>query len=136
MRQWLAPALGSLVFWGFSGFIPKLTTRYIAPKSAILFETVGGIIVSLIVLSTLDFKPDMNPKGVLLAMTTGALAFTGELLFYHAVLKGPVSLVATFAGLYPMVAVLLAVILLQEPISFKHGLGIILGLVSMVLIAS
>ncbi len=136
MKQWLAPAFGALMFWGLSGFIPKLTTRYIAPKSAILFETLGGIIVSLIVLYTLNFRPDMNPKGVLLAMATGAMAFTGQLLFYHAVLKGPVSLVAMFAGLYPIVAVLLAVTLLREPMSLKHGLGVILGLVSMVLIAT
>jgi transporter family protein len=136
MKQWLAPALGAFVFWGFSGFIPKFTIRYIAPKSAILFETLGGMIVAFTVLWSLNFRPDIHPKGILLAMATGALGFSGQLLFYHAILRGPISLVAVICGLYPIGTTILAATILQEPITLKHGLGIVLGLASMTLIAS
>jgi bacterial/archaeal transporter family protein len=136
VKQWLLPAFGALIVWGFSGFIPKLTIRYIGPKSAMIYESLGVITMALIVLCSLEFKPDIHPRGILLAITSGALAFSGQLLFYHSILRGPVSLIAIFSGLYPIVTVLLAVIFLQEPISLKHGLGIVLGLLSMALIAS
>lgn len=136
MKPWLLPAFGALIAWGFSGFIPKLTTKYIGPKSAMIYESLGVITMALIVLSSLGFKPDVHPRGIMLGITSGALAFSGQLLFYHAIIRGPLSLIAIFSGLYPIVTVLLAMILLQEPISLKQGLGIVLGLLSMTLIAS
>ena len=136
MRHWLLPTFGAFFFWGFTAFLPKLTVRYLSPKSALLFETLGGMIVAFIILASLKFRPDIHPKGVLLAMASGALAFSGALCFYYAVSKGPVSLVATVSGLSPVIPVLLAMFVLQEPLSMKQGLGIVFALLSMVLIAT
>jgi bacterial/archaeal transporter family protein len=136
MTHWLLPTFGAFFFWGFTAFLPKLTVRYLSPKSALLFETLGGMIVAFIILSSLKFKPDLHPKGILLAMTSGALAFSGALCFYYAASKGPISLVATVSGLSPVMPVLLAMIVLREPLSVKQGLGIVLGILSMALIAA
>jgi len=38
MKQWLLPTFGAFVLWGLWSFIPKITTKYISPKSAIVFE--------------------------------------------------------------------------------------------------
>ena len=136
MKQWLLPTFGALVLWGLWSFIPKITTRYISPKSAIVFEVLGGILMAVIVLATLKFKPDIHPKGVLLAMTTGILGFAGALCFLYAASKGPISLVALLSALYPVIAIVLAVLFLHESISIKQGLGIVLGLGAMILIAT
>lgn len=136
MRQWLLPTFGAFVLWGVWSFIPKITTRFITPKSAVLFEVAGGIVVALVVLISVRFKPDIHPIGVALALTTGILGFTGALLFLYAAAKGPISLVAVLSALYPVITVLLSIIFLKEAISLKQWLGIALGLVSMILIAA
>lgn len=136
MKQWLLPTFGAFVLWGLWSFIPKITTKYISPKSAILFEVLGGMLIAIIVLFSLKFKPDIHPKGVLLAITTGILGFAGALCFLYAASKGPISLIALLSALYPVIAIVLAMIFLNESISIKQGLGIVLGLGAMILIAT
>ena len=136
MKEWLLPTFGTIVFWGLWGFIPKITTKYISPKSAIVFETLGGIILGIVILISLKFKPDIHPKGVLLAVLTGLLGFAGALCFLYAALKGPISLVAVLSALSPIITVLLAMFFLNETITIKQGLGIVLGLGAVVLIAT
>ena len=136
MKPWLLPTFGTFVLWGVWSFITKITTKYISPKSAILFEVLGGMIIATIVLFSLKFKPDIHPKGVLLAITTGALGLTGALCFLYAASKGPISLVAVLSALYPVIAVVLAMIFLEESVSVKQGLGIVLALGAMILIAT
>ena len=135
MNQWLLPTIGALVLWGFWSFIPKIMMRYISPKSAMLFEVLGGLLVAVIVLISLDFKPDIHPKGALLAIVTGILGFSGALCFLYAASKGPISLVAVISALYPAIAIILAVLLLKEPLTLRQGMGIILGIGALILIA-
>ena len=136
MKQWLFPAFGAFMLWGLWSFIPKFTTKYISPKSAIIFEVVGGIIFAIIVLISLKFKPDIHPKGVLLAMSTGSIGFAGALCFLYAASRGPISLVALLSALYPVIAIILAFLVLNEPITIKQGLGIVLGIGAMILLAT
>ena len=136
MKQWLLPTLGAFFLWGLWSFIPKITTRYISPKSAILFECLGGLIFALIVLISLKFKPDFHPKGALLAISTGMLGFAGALCFLYAATKGPISLVAILSALYPIIAIVLAWWFLGETFTLKQGLGIVLGIGAMILLAT
>ena len=136
MKEWLLPTFGTIIFWGLWGFIPKITTKYISPKSAIVFETLGGIILGIVILISLKFKPDIHPKGVLLAVLTGLLGFAGALCFLYAALKGPISLVAVLSSLSPIITIILAMFFLNETITIKQGLGIVLGLGAVVLIAT
>ena len=94
------------------------------------------MLIAIIVLFSLKFKPDIHPKGVLLAITTGILGFSGALCFLYAASKGPISLIAILSALYPIIAIVLAIIFLNESISMKQGLGIFLGLGAMILIAT
>ena len=136
MKEWLFPTFGAFLLWGLWSFIPKITTKYISPKSAIIFEVLGGIIFATIVLISLKFKPDIHPKGIMLAISTGILGFAGALCFLYAASKGPISLVAILSALYPIIAIVLAMFFLNETITIKQGMGIILGLGSMILLAT
>jgi len=136
MKQWLLPTFGAFVLWGLWSFFPKITTKYISPRSAILFEVLGGMLVAIIVLFSLKFKPDIHPKGVLLAISTGILGFAGAFCYLYAASKGPISLIAVVSALYPVIAIVLAVIFLNESISIKQGVGIVLGLGGMILITT
>jgi transporter family protein len=57
------------------------------------------------------------------------------LAYLFAVSRGPVTIISTVTALYPILAVLLAYLFLNEPISVKQGLGILLGPVAIVLIS-
>ncbi|MFH1242723.1 MAG: EamA family transporter [Pseudomonadota bacterium] len=136
MKEWILPTFGAFILWGFWGFIPKVTTRYIDPRSAIVYEVLGGILVATVVFCLLNFRLETHPKGILLAITTGVLGFLGALLFLVAVSKGPVTLVATLSALYPVISITLAVFLLNETVTLKQGVGIVFALIAMILVAT
>ena len=123
--QWIVPASVTLVCWGVWSFIPKITTRYISPMSAMVYEVIGAIIVGSVILTRLDFRPDINPKGVCLAVVTGMVGLTGALGFLFAVKNQKVSVVAMFTSLSPVITLILGWLVLKEPITLKEGLGII-----------
>lgn len=135
MREWILPALGTFVFWGLWGFFPKITTRYISPVSAIVFEAAIGLPVALIVLIFLRFRPELHPRGVVLASLTGVLGIVGALFFLFAVRRGPASLVASFTAVYPALTVLLAVVFLGERLVLRQWLGVGLAMIAMLLVA-
>lgn len=135
MKDWILPAMGTFLFWGLWGFFPKLTVRYVSPVSAIVFEALIGVPVALVVLSAIGFKPDLHPRGVLLASLTGVLGILGALMYLTAVQRGNTSLVATFTALYPALTVLLAVLFLGERLVLRQWLGVGLALVAMLLVA-
>ncbi|ACK73278.1 protein of unknown function DUF6 transmembrane [Gloeothece citriformis PCC 7424] len=135
-KEWILPTLGALIFWGFWGFIPKITTQYIEPKSAIVYEVIGAMIVGMIVLFSLQFQPDTHPKGIVLAITTGMLGLLGAFCFLNAVSKGAVVLVSTLSALYPVVTICLATFILGETISIQQGVGIALAVLAIILITA
>ena len=95
MNSWILPAFLTLICWGVWGFIPKITTQYITPMSAMVYEAIGVGIMGCVVLVLLGFHPDTNPKGVGLAILTGILGISGALgylfavKFYHRFLLSP-----------------------------------------------
>jgi transporter family protein len=134
MTGWKLPAFGVFLAWGLWSFIPKLTVRYIDPRSAAVYESFGTIIVALGLLAAMQFRVHAHPVGIALALATGTLGLLGAWCFLVAVARGPVSLVTTLSALYPALTVTLAVIFLGETITLKQACGMALALVSLVLI--
>lgn len=136
MKEWILPTIGALLCWGIWGFIPKITTHYISPKSAIIYEVIGAIILGIIALFHLQFQPDTHPKGIILAISTGMLGFLGAFCFLNAVSKGPVTLVSTLAALNPVVSIFLAILFLQETLTIQQGIGMAFAVLAMILITA
>ncbi|HYE38271.1 DMT family transporter [Methylocaldum sp.] len=135
MPHWLLPAATAFICWGVWAFLPKLTTRYIDPKSAIIYEAAGGLIVAIVVLALIVFKPATDQRGVVLALGTGIFGAMGAFAYLYAMTKGPVTLVSTATALYPILAIVLACFFLNESVTVRQGIGIVLGLIAMVLIS-
>lgn len=136
MKDWIVPALGAMMFWGLWGFLPKITTTYLNPRSAIVYEVLGAIVLAIAMLISLNFQPQVHPIGIGLAMTTGMLGFGGAFCFLTAVMTGPVTLVSTISALYPTVSIFLAIAFLHETITLQQGIGIVLAIVAMILVAA
>ena len=133
MKAWLLPASITMICWGIWGFIPKITTRYINPLSASVFEGLGSAIFAIIILFSLSFKPEIHPKGVSLAFITGFLGMLGALFYLFAMPKGKVSVIATMTALNPIITIGLAYFILKEPITLKEGLGMVFAFIAIVL---
>ncbi|MCP4120095.1 MAG: DMT family transporter [Desulfobacteraceae bacterium] len=125
MTTWILPASVTLVCWGIWSFIPKITTRYISPMSAMIYETIGAAIMGFIVLTLVDFRPDVHIKGICLGIATGIIGLTGCLGFLFAVKSGKVSVVAMFTAMSPVITIALGYLVLKEPLTLKEGLGIL-----------
>lgn len=136
MQQWIWPTVGTFIFWGFAAFIPKITMKYIDPNSAIVYEALGVVALSIIVLFFLKFRLNPQPIGAMLAIMTGMLGFVGALCFLVAVSRGPVSLIAPLSALYPIVSIVLALFFLGETISIKQMAGIGFAMIAIIMIAS
>jgi transporter family protein len=134
MTSWKLPAFGVFLAWGLWSFVPKLTVRYIDPRSAAVYEALGALLVAVGIWFSMQFRLQTQATGIALAFTTGVLGLLGALSFLVAVARGPVSLVTILSALYPVLTVCLAVLFLGETITLRQGCGMVLALVSMVLI--
>lgn len=136
MGYWFIFGLFALILWGVWGFLPKLATRYIEPQSVLVFQTIGSILVTIVILATIDFKPELHTKGVTLAIVTGIIGTLGTASFLYSIAKGKASIVVTMTALYPIITIILSLLILKESITIKQGIAIILALTAMALFAS
>jgi bacterial/archaeal transporter family protein len=134
MTNWLLPTIGAMLCWGLWGFIPKQTTKYLTPTSAIFYEVLGGVVFAGLVLLFTRTPPTFHPQGAALAMSTGMLGFLGALCFLTAVTRGPVTLVSIVSALYPVVTIFLSIVVLHEGLTLRQGIGVILAGLALVLI--
>ncbi|MBI4148727.1 EamA family transporter [Candidatus Woesearchaeota archaeon] len=137
MQTWLVYAILAFLLWGFWGFFPKLTTAYIKPPSAMVYETAGALIVAVVVLLFLiKGRPELHSKGILFAVVTGMAGITGAFFFLSSLsVGGKTSVVVTLTALYPLITILLSVLFLHETVTITQGMGILLALIAILLIS-
>lgn len=136
MRAWVIPTLLALFTWSLWAFLPKIATRYIDANSAMVYQALGAMLVGLGTLIVLRFKVQFNVPGFSLSVVIGVLGFVGVLLYLIALSRGPLTLVAPMSALYPLVAIILGFIFLQETVTPKQGVGIALSLAAILLIST
>lgn len=135
MANWLAPSLLALMSFGLWGLFTKLAINYIDSKSAIVFQTAGVLIVGLITLCLVNFKPATDIKGLGFGLLTGIAYGVGCLFYFIAVDKGKVTTVVTLTALYPFITIILSYFLLREGINLKQCCGIVLALAAIYLMS-
>jgi len=136
MDKWLVSAILSLLIYGLWGFFPKIAVTFINPQSALIFEVVGAIIVGMAALAWSGFRPQLQPTGVLFAVLTGIAGMLGTLFYFAAASKGKISVVVSLTALYPLITIILAAIILREPITVKQIFGMVFALIAICLFAA
>lgn len=124
MTNWLTPSIFALLSFGFWGLFTKLSVEYIDFKSAIIYQTLGVILVGSLGLWLVDFKPATDARGFGFAILTGIAYGLGCLFYFIAASKGKIISVVTLTALYPMVTILLAYFILQETFTLRQLSGI------------
>lgn len=135
MTTWFPAAFFSLISFGVWGFFTKLAVVHIDSKSALIFQTVGVVIVGVITLNMIHYKPSTDAKGLGYAILTGIAYGVGCLFYFIAASKGKIITVVTMTALYPLITILLASLLLNESVTAKQWLGISLAIGSIILMS-
>jgi transporter family protein len=136
MTAWLPAAIIALFSFGLWGFFTKLAILYVDSRNALIFQTVGVLIIGLITLSLIDFKPSTDLKGIGFGVLTGLAYGVGCLFYFIAADKGKLITVVTMTALYPLVTILLSYLLLKEGINLKQFCGVILALIAIYLMST
>jgi transporter family protein len=135
MRGWLLNSLMAFACFGLWGFFPKVAVRYINPKSALIYEVMGGVLVAVVTWFTMRKGIEHDLRGVTPALVTGVVGYLGMFFFLHAVELGKVSVVASLTAVYPVVTILLAAIILKEQITYVQYFGILMAMAGVVLLS-
>lgn len=134
-NQWFLPAMMALFTWGVTAFLPKLVLKRLKPLHMIVYSSFFFMVTAFAVqLFYLDQGLQFDPRGAALALATGCCGAFGQIFYLQALKNGSVVHVSMISSLYPLIATLLAFIFLQEPITIRQALGVLLGLSSIILL--
>jgi transporter family protein len=134
--NWGTATFISLCSFGLWGLFTKLSVIHIDSKSALIFQTLGVMVIGIVTLGLMKFKPATDVKGVSYAVLTGMAYGVGCLFYFFAASKGKIITVVTLTALYPLVTIVLAYWLLKEAVSIKQCMGICLGFVAILLMST
>lgn len=125
----------AMLTFGAWGFFPKLAVNYINPQSALIYQVIGGLLVGIVGLAMLNFKPETHPVGIVYALLTGITGVLGTFFYYAAASRGQISVVVSLTALYPLITILLAVIFLHETLVLKQVIGLCFAVAAIVMLA-
>ena len=112
-----------------------MAVTYIDAKSALFYQALGIALIGVITLALLKFKPGIEMKGVSFAVLSGVVNGVGLLLYLVAADKGKITQVVTITGLYPLITIFLAFMILHEGVNLKQGAGILMALAAIYLLS-
>lgn len=136
MPNWLISSFIALLFFGLWGFFSKLALFHLNAKTALILQTVGVVIISLFMLKGLDYKTIWHPKGTHFGILTGVAYGLGCLFYLIAADKGKLVTVVTLTALYPLVTIFCSFIWLNEAITIRQCVGIVLALSAIVIMST
>jgi bacterial/archaeal transporter family protein len=119
-------------------FASKLGLKQGVPDSTMFYLFIwGSLPVALVLLAVKGFQVEKSPKGILCGILVGILGGAGQMAMLRAlaVPGGNTSVISTITGLYPMVTVVLAVLLLRERVTAVQSLGLVLSATAIVIFA-
>lgn len=134
--SWVSASILALLSFGLWGLFTKLAVIHLDYKSALIYQSLGVLLVGLATLGMVEWKPMTNLKGSSYAILTGVAYGIGCLFYFIAASKGKIITVVTLTALYPLITIALAYFLLNESVSLKQVLGIVFALLAIFLMSS
>jgi drug/metabolite transporter (DMT)-like permease len=129
-------ALGAGVAFGlYSSCVGQIETGVFAPL-AVSRATAALLVTAIVVATRVHVRASFagRPRLVGLVILVGILDLAGNALFLVGAQLGGLALAAVLASLYPVATVILAAVVLGEPIGRVHATGIAVAAVAAMLI--
>jgi len=133
--RWQFYAVLTWVVWGFWGYLPKRALASLDPRSVLVLEGLGGVLVALTILLSSGGRVAVDRSGMLAAVATGICGLGGAYFFLLALQRGKASVIVPFTSLYPLVTLTLSVLFLRERPSPANLLGIALAVAAVILLS-
>jgi transporter family protein len=134
---WVLWGLVGAVTLGIGDFLSKFSINRIGAHSHLFWlSIISNFVVSINYLIDKPNRPlpPLFGRSGLYAILGLVVNLFGALLFFLAFDYGEVSLIAPVSSVYPAFTALMAVRFLHEKISFRHGMGIGLAILGLILI--
>ena len=126
--NWLGFSLMAVGLWGAWGFLGKVAAQRLPAPQVYLLAISGHLVVTGYLLGGGLGAVSWQPWGVGAALGAGLAMALGLLFFFEALARGPATVVVPLTALYPVVAVVLSRIFLQEALTLRHLAGLALAL--------
>ena len=134
---WLFFSFLAIALWGVWGAVSKAASVAVpSPTDLQVISTIGVVPIALLLVASPNFRKRTSSlgKGVAYGALTGLCGSVGNLaLFASLNLGGDASTVLPLSGVYPLVTVLLATLILRERLNLVQVGGIVLALGALVL---
>lgn len=130
-------AIVTMVTWGLWAIFARLATNSLLPETALVVSYAAGTVISGVYIGIAQKTPtDVTYGGLFYAVLAGVASASGGIALYVALEKGDAAIVTTISALYFVVAAIIAVIFLEEPLQATDVVGILLAGIAITLIAN
>ena len=131
LSAWLLVALIPIMLWGIAGLLQKLATNDISGELATLWFLAAFVPVAICILVQQSLPARIAPGTWLFVAALGLTFALGNYALLAAFASnGKASVITPLAGLYPLVSIPIAILLLGERIGWRESMGITLALIS------
>jgi bacterial/archaeal transporter family protein len=132
---WLWYALLGIFLWGLWGFLSKIGSADASPLQMQILFTLGMLPVAVGMLLQMRWKLDRNAGGVSYGVLSGVATGFGTLGYYAALRAQDASVVTPVTGLFPVLTVALAFVVLRERLNKVQMGGMVLALASILILS-
>jgi uncharacterized membrane protein len=129
-------ALAAAACWGVWALFVKLATRSVEPVTALVISYFAAVGVAIPVIASSGVSFEFDRMDFVFAIAGGFATGIGSLLYYRALDIGDSGVISTIVGLYFVVAAVLGILLLGEPVTGQKIMGLILGATAIFLLSS
>ena len=133
--SWLLYALVCTFWWGLWGFLSKIGSAAAAPMQLQILFTLGMLPVAIGMLWRMNWKLETNVKGASYGILSGVTTGLGVLAYYAALREQDASVVTPVTGLFPLLTVVLAFVVLRERLNKVQMTGMILALTAIAILS-
>jgi transporter family protein len=135
VAAWLWYALLGVFWWGLWGFLSKIGSVEATPMQMQILFTLGMIPVAMATLLRMRGRLDHDRPGATYGILCGIATGLGTLGYYAALRQQSASVVTPVTGLFPVLTVVLAYLLLHERLNRVQMGGMLLALASIVILS-
>ena len=135
MFGWLFYALSTLILWGLWGVFSKVASSHLPVSVVYLVEVAVYLVVGGLIWAQGRIPFEWNYVGLTAAAAAGLSGGMALFFFLKALSSGPAAVIVPLTSLYPVITVILGVTFLQESLTLRHLVGIILAVAAVWLLA-
>jgi len=133
---WLWYALLCIFWWGLWGFLSKIGSVTASPLQMQILFTLGMLPVAVGMLFLMRGRLDRERLGITYGFLCGIATGLGTLGYFAALRTQDASVVTPLTGVFPILTVVLAFVVLRERLNKVQMGGMLLALASIAILAT